>query len=148
MTEKDRQKIVALWVGGTPIEQIYRLLPYRRMEAKKMVDELRADGTLQPRKRAETVIKAVAVAWKNETKDPYELAKMFGISIHTIKAYLKRSGVREGKRPPHNFKKRDFNEKAIAIMCDLREGKSSGEIAKNYGVSRQYVHQLKKRLDE
>jgi DNA-binding CsgD family transcriptional regulator len=144
MTENERRHIVALWESRVPIEQIYRMLPYRRKEAVAMVGELRADGTLKPRKRAESAVNAVALAWQTETKSPYELAELFGYSVETVQKYLKMSGVRGGKRPTANYKHCD---KTNAIMADLQEGKPMPQIARTYGVSRQYVHQIKQRME-
>lgn len=145
MNESDKQHIIALWESRVPLEQIYQMLPYTRYEAIKMVKELRDDGTLQPRKKTDEAIKALANAWESESKSPYELAEMFGYSPDTVKRYLSISGVRRGKRPTRNFKHCD---KTNEIAKDLKDGKPMIYIAKKFGVSRQYVYQLKQKLEK
>lgn len=144
MTENDKRQIVALWESRVPLEQIYQMLPYTRYEAMKMVKELRDNGTLKPRQKTTDAIKALANAWENETQNPYELAEMFGYTPETVKVYLRISGVRKGKRPSHNFK---HCNKTNEIAKDLKDGKPMIYIAKKFGVSRQWVHQIKQKME-
>jgi transposase len=145
MTENDKRQIISLWESGVALEQIYQMLPYKRYHAFKMVRELRADGTLKPRKKAERAIELVALAWQTETKDIDELAEMFGYNPSTIDKYLQLSGVREGKRQPNSYK---ISDKTHEIIAELETNTSLSEIARKFGVSRQYVHQIKIRLEK
>lgn len=145
MTDSEKARVIALWESRASLEQIYRILPYRRYQALKMVAELRADGILKPRTMTKDAISAVGEAWKSGMKDPRDLAEMFGYSVNTVRRYLDKSGVREGKRPPTNYK---HSPKTNDIARQLQLGSSPTEIAKNFGVSRQYVHQIKKRLEK
>lgn len=144
MTENDKRQIISLWESGVALEQIYQMLPYKRYHALKMVRDLRADGTLKPRKKTERAIELVALAWQTETKDIDELAEMFGYSTATIDKYLQLSGVREGKRQPNSYK---ISDKTHEIIAELEINTSLSEIARKFGVSRQYVHQIKTRLE-
>ena len=145
MTESDKRQIISLWESGVPLEQIYQTLPYRRYHCLKMVQELRADGTLKPRKKTERAIELVALAWQTETKDIAELAEMFGYSPATIDKYLQYSGAREGKRQPNSYK---ISQKTHEIVAEIKNGTSLSQVARDFGVSRQYVHQIKTRLEK
>jgi transposase len=145
MTESDKRQIISLWESGVALEQIYQMLPYKRYDALKMVRELRADGTLKPRKKTERAIELVALAWQTETKDIDELAEMFGYTAETIKTYLVKSGVRGGKRDHATYK---VSDKTHEIIAELETNTSLSEIARKFGVSRQYVHQIKIRLEK
>lgn len=143
MTEQDKARIITLWENGVALEQIYQMLPYKRYHALKMVQELRADGTLKPRKKTEKAIELVALAWKTETKDLNELAEMFGYTVETIKTYLTASGVREGKRPIAYKHCPQTNQ----IVEEVLNGTPMSQIAQKFGVSRQYVFKIKKKME-
>jgi transposase len=146
MTEQDKRQIVSLWESGVALEQIYQMLPYKRYHALKMVQELRADGTLKPRKKTERAIELVALAWQTETKDIGELAEMFGYSVDTIKTYLVASGVRKGERPT-TYKLRKNGSRTNEIVDAINSGKTMSQVAKDFKVSRQYIFRLKKKME-
>ena len=149
MTQNERRQIISLWQSGVSLQKIYRMLPYRRCDAVRMLNKLRQDGTLKPRKKKkENTIKMLGDAWKSGITDIKELSEMFGSTEQTTIAYLSKSGARENKRPPHNHTKKQLNKKAEAIMEVLKEGKPLSTVAKEFGVSRQYVFQLKERLEK
>ena len=148
MTDIDRRQIKMLWESRVPISRIVQMLPYKKVIAKKMIDELRQDGTLQKRNRKKTAIKAVGEMWESGTQNIDELSEIFGYSPRTIILYLSLS--REGKdRPAHNYRKRKLNEKALEIIKEISNGKLTlSEISRKFDVSRQYVYQLKKKVEE
>ena len=145
MTESDRRTIKRLWEARVSLEQIYQMLPYSRYTALKMVKQLRAEGFLKPRKKMGATVKAVASAWETETKNPRELAEMFGLSETTVREYLVQSGVRKGVRPRRNQRHCD---KTDAISAEIKSGANLSKIAKKYRVSRQWVHQIKNKLED
>ena len=146
MTESDIKQIKDFWESGLPLEQIYQMLPYTRYEGIKMVRELRENGTLKPRKKTQSAIEKVAYAWENETKNTYALAEMFGYAHRTVEIYLSNSGIRKGKRNPTNFKHCD---KTNDIIVDLQGGDlSQVEIARKHQVSRQYITDVKRKLEK
>lgn len=145
MTEQDKRQIIDLWEGGVALEQIYQMLPYKRHHALKMVQELRADGTLKPRKKTERSIELVALAWQTETKDIGELAEMFGYTPRTIGQYLQYSGVREGKRQPNSYK---ISQKTQEIVAEFKKGTPMAEIIRKFSVSKQYVYKLKQEMEK
>lgn len=142
MTEKEKRQIIDLWESGVTLEQIYQMLPYKRYHSLLMVQELRADGTLKDRNLMQTSIQKVVDVWRTQTKDIREISDILGFTEKTVNKYLEYSGVRNRK---HSIKK--CSAKTREIQNDLREGKSMVEIARDFGVSRQYVHILKKAME-
>lgn len=112
-----------------------------------MIGELRANGTLKPRDKKSILRQRIVEEYNRGTTDKYELGKIFGISADTAQRYVSKA-MGEWQRPSRNYKKRQVNDKAIAIMEELEKGeKSLVQVARDFGVSRQYAHQLKKRLE-
>lgn len=145
MTESEKRQIINMWENGVSLEQIYRMFPYRRYEVLKEVKKMRLKGELKPRHRMKNAIEKVVAIWETQTKDPREIANILGYSPITVKDYLIISGVREGKRPSTNYK---HCERTNEIVSALENGDAISKIARNVGVSRQYVHQIKKRLEK
>jgi DNA-binding CsgD family transcriptional regulator len=145
MTETDRLQIKRLWDSGDPIEHIVRMLPYKQGEARSMVAELRADGTLKPRNRVQMAIAKVVNAYNSGITDFDELSAMFGFKHGYIRWCLQVAGV---KRPRPKKYNTTINELAMEIMQEIATGKKTqSQIATEFGVSRQYVNQLKKRME-
>ena len=147
MTDSEINQIKAFWESGMPKERIYKMLPYSRGKSMKIINSLCNTGILTPREKNKLTIELVAKAWENQTQNPYELANILGYSVHTINTYLQLSGVREGKRPLHNYK--DYrNTKFNDIAIELKNGTSVSQISKTFKVSRQYIYQIKNRLEK
>lgn len=148
MTDADKRTIKKLWDSRVPINQIIQMLPYKKAIVKQMIDELRSNGTLQPRSCKKIAIKAVGDMFDSGVQNIDELCEAFGYSYNTIKDYLSLSRGNNG-RPPKNYRKRKPNNKAQTIMVEIAQKELSlSEIARKYGVSRQYVYQLKQRVEE
>ena len=112
-----------------------------------MIARLRADGTLAPRKKTEMATKKIVEAYNDGMTDIGELCEVFGYSKNTIQIYLLNGGVKRGK-PSHYKTHTPPNAKAQLITYEIAKGeKSLSEIAKQFSVSRQYVHQLKNRME-
>lgn len=143
MTESDKILIKRLWESGETIEVIIRMLPYNVKESRDIIAELRSSGYLSKRKIISISQNRVADAYNKGNTDINALSQMFGYTPFTIEAYLRRAGIHR-MRPPHNSKTMELCDQTLAIIADLKRGSmSQTEIAKTYGVSRQYVHQLK-----
>ena len=147
MSENERRQIVNLWESGATIEQMIRLLPYRRKDSQQMINELRADGTLAPRHKKERARQILANAVNEGMTDLRELSETYGFTASTIKAYLTNTGAKRG-RPAHNTKKRELSQQTQQIMRDLQSGKTIPALAKRYGLSRQRIHTIKKQMEE
>ena len=85
----------------------------------------------------------VLTLYSQGLRDRYEIAEKAGCTLKTLVVYLARNGI-SLKTIKQNFKKRGRNAKAKKIMSELMEFKKSGsQIAREYGVSKQYVSELK-----
>lgn len=142
MTENDKAYIIKLWNAKVPIYRIIRMLPYKANTVREMVRELKKDGTLQPRDRTST--EAIVNAYKSGMTNPHEIAETYGVSINTVYSYLSRSRVKM-TRPHHNRKK---DPQSLAIIAEIKTGKSNAEIARQFGVTRQWVYELKRRMEQ
>ena len=79
------------------------------------------------------------------TTNLMDLSRITGYKPDTIKIILNDNGVKR-KRPKHNYVKRQRNQKAKEILYELlTSDKKPIDIAKEYGVSRQYVSELCKK---
>lgn len=146
MTDNDMRRIIVMWNSNLTIEQIYQALPYKRREIKEAIDRLRYLGHLPPKpsKKAEA-IKKIGEAWESGTQDIDELCDIFGYTRETVLNYLSKSGVKKGKIKP-KIKPKPMSDKVQEIAREIQSGTPLCEIAKKYGVSRQYIHQIKKRI--
>jgi hypothetical protein len=120
------------------------MLPYNEKTAMSIIKELRENGTLAPRGTKSENTAAVCEAYLNGEHDVKKLAKTFHYSVGTIRTYLLLGGVKR-ERPKHYICTKEKSEKTLNIIAELRKGeKTQYEIAKEYGVTRQYVNELKK----
>jgi hypothetical protein len=126
------------------MEQIYQMLPCKLQDAKRYVANLREDGTLKPRHRKERSMRLVKEAYDSGITDLDELAEMFSFTRGTVIQYLNMQGI---SRPRPTTYSSTVGEKTIEIMQHLREAKiSQTQLAKKYGVSRQYIHTLSNKI--
>lgn len=139
-----KNQIIRLWNAMLPMEQIYQMLPCKLVDAKRYVANLREDGTLKPRNKLEYSLRRIADAYNGGVTDINELATMLGHTPQTVVEYLNRIGIKRGRPKRYSTK---MGSNACDIMRDISLGeKSLAKIAQDYGVSRQYVHQLKGRM--
>lgn len=143
-----RKEIIRLWDAMLPMEQIYQMLPCKLADAKRYVANLREDGTLKPRHKKEKSLQLVAEAYRNITTDVDELAEMFSFTRGTIMQYLFEAGIHRNRPSTYRrVKGKRASERKAEIMRQIKESRlSQTEIAKKYGVSRQYIHQLSNEL--
>lgn len=143
-----RKEIIRLWNAMLPLEQIYQMLPCKLVDAKRYVANLREEGVLKARHKKEKSLQLVAEAYRNVTTDVDELAEMFCFTRGTIIQYLFEAGVHRNRPSTYRLaKEKKASEKKAEIMRQIKEsGLSQSAIAKKYGVSRQYIHQLSNEL--
>ena len=138
------KQIIRLWEAMLPMEQIYQMLPCRLADAKRYVATLREDGVLKPRHKKERSMRLVAEAYNSGVTDIDELADMFNFKRKTVIEYLNKMHI---SRPRPTKYSTTVGEKTSNIMQDIREANSShSQIAKKYGVSRQYIYYLSQRI--
>lgn len=147
MTEQDKNLIIRLWESGEPSSSIVRLLPYDAQTAKSMIMELRQNGVLKGRsgKTATKTWEKVLRAYNDGITSPYDLAEMFLLKVSTVNNILGSSGLKR-QRPKHNYKQRKVCENTKAIITALKSGKRVREICEDFGVSKQYVYEVKNKF--
>jgi DNA invertase Pin-like site-specific DNA recombinase len=146
MTEQEKKQIISMWESRMTILDIVRTLPYTQREARRMINELRADGTLKPRKKKRMLNEAIMEIFNSGTTDRYEIAEILGVSYRTVLNRLQKMGIHLG-RPAHNHKKMPIKDTTAQIMDDIRKGEMSySQIAKKYGVSRGRVGNIKQQM--
>ena len=145
MTDRELEQTKKMWSQGYSAQQIAKLLPYKEYISIREIRELSRNGVLPERNVRQ--IKTVAVIKEFEkTKNLQEIADKFGYSLGYVRNILWGNGIKHPKSM--NFYKNEPNEKAQQIAKDLRLGKSQSKIAKAHAVSRQYVYQIKEKINE
>ena len=142
MTEQDKKKIVALWQSGMTLGQIKNLFPVKILEYKATIREMKANGEFpKERKNAE---QKVVEAFQRGERNPYKIAEEYGLSVHSVRSFLGWNKCHKGKKTRNWV----HCERTDAIVEDLQEGKlSQAEIARKYGVSRQYITKMKRKVE-
>jgi hypothetical protein len=144
MTEQDKNLIIRLWESGKGAGEIARLLPYKEYIAKREIAELKRNGVLNGRsgKTQEKTQAKVLQAYNDGITSPYEIAEMLDMDYRYVNIIL--SNAKLGReRPKRNYKQRKVCENTQAIITALRSGKRVREICAEFGVSTQYVYQVK-----
>lgn len=160
MTQSEIKQIVEMWESGNSISTIVRCFPYKPQTVKREITELRQNGVLKGRsgKTQEKTQERILQVYNSGITSPYEIAKKLEMHapsvISTIGLLVRLGKIEKRTRPKHNFKKRkptDFDklcDKTREIFCELEKGLSGGAIARKYGVSRQWVSQIKKKQEK
>jgi hypothetical protein len=141
-----KNEIKRLWDSGVAIETIVRSLPTTIVLARDTIKEMRLSGELKPRSKHEiTRQKIEALFEKGYNKQ--QIASELAMSTRTVNDYLADMGIKG--RPPKNYKPRKRSEKTHIIINELQKPQISySEIARKYGVSRQYVYRIYKELNK
>ena len=144
MTKDEIALVMELWNSGKSIGEIARLLPYKEYIAKREISELKKKGILKGRsgKSRENTQARVLQAYKDGITSPYEIAEMCGVGVGHIRNVLSQSKVKN-QRPKHNYKQRKVCQNTQAIITALKSGKTAKEIVSEFGVSKQYVYEVK-----
>lgn len=144
MTESEIKLVERLWASGKGVGEIARLLPYKEYIAKREIAELKRNGVLKGKSgksQANTQAK-VLQAYNDGITSRYEIAEMVGVKPEYVNMILSNAKLGR-KRPTRNYKQREVCENTQAIITALRNGKRVREICAEFGVSTQYVYQVK-----
>lgn len=147
MTESEIKLVERLWANGKGVGEIARLLPYKEYIAKREIQELKRNGVLKGRSgksRANTQAR-VLQAYNDGITSPYEIAELCGVCVGHIRNILSRAKVKVG-RPKRNYRQRKLCENTRAIITALKSGKRVREICIEFGVSTQYVYEVKNKF--
>lgn len=145
MTENDISLIKKQWEIGVPIKQIVRNMPCSKGDAMKHLLKLQRDGVLPKRERKSGSVIVVA-AYKSGMHNPYEIAETYGYKVGTVRNWLTKAKLSRG-RPKHNWKEKPQSEKTKKILQCIENGMRSCDIAREFGVTKQWVSYLKTRSE-
>lgn len=142
MTESEIKLVERLWASGKGVGEIARLLPYKEYIAKKEIAQLKKKGVLKGRsgKTATKTWEKVLQAYNDGITNPYEIAELCDCCYGYVNTILSNAKLGRVKR---NYKQRKVCENTQAIITALKSGKRVREICAEFGVSTQYVYQVK-----
>lgn len=151
MTDSEKRQILAMWEEGMSVEAITRMLPYKPYIIKERIKELRESGYLRgsPYRKGAKTEERILTAYNEGNKVVKELSKQCGVSTTTVRKSLAKNGIRierdkTYKKSAKPIEDRKLCERTKLILTALKNGKTISETAKQYNVSRQCVHQIKK----
>lgn len=147
MTENEIKLVERLWASGKGLGEIARLLPYKEYIAKREIAELKRNGVLKGRsgKSRVNTQERVLQAINDGITSPYEIAELCGVCVGYVYNVLSRAKVKI-QRQKHNYKQRKVCENTQAIIDRLKGGKRVREICAEFGVSTQYVYEVKNKF--
>ena len=139
-----KETILKMYNDGVSIRVIERTLPTTIKVAQNLIKQMKINGELPPRSLGEITKNKVKILYE-QGKNKYEIAQELNRNIQTIEKVLTLIYPHRG-RPKHNYiNNRQCNSKTLGIQEELQKGELSySEIARKYGVSRQYVFRLSK----
>lgn len=153
LQEQELKLIKNLWDNGASINAIAQMLPYKKGKSLSIIKELKQSGLLVGKHRkGKCTIQKVLYVYENQTKNPYEIAKILSLSLNTVKHILSYNIKDKRERPKHNYKKRkksqvdNLSKNTQEIIRLLKENLPCAEIAKRLTVSRQYVYAVKRKF--
>ena len=148
MTDFEIASIKRQWDAGVPIKQIVRTMPYPQKTALQHIWEMQRDGVLPKRERKRGCDLVVAT-YQSGMHNPYEIAETYGYKYSTVETWLKNAKLgRVRCDNGKNWKRTECSEKTEEIIKCLESGMGMSEIAKEFGVSRQWVYIIKKRSED
>ena len=147
MTESEIKLVERLWSSGKGVGEIARLLPYKEYIAKREIAELKKKGVLKGKsgKSQANTQERILQAINDGITSPYEIAELCGVCGGYVYNVLSQAKVKI-QRPKRNYKQRKLCENTQAIITALRSGKRVREICAEFGVSTQYVYQVKNKF--
>ena len=147
MTESEIKLVERLWASGKGVGEIARLLPYKEYIAKREISELKKKGVLKGKSGKSQAItqERILQAFNDGITSPYEIAELCGVCRRYVYNVLSQAKVKI-QRPKHNYKQRKLCENTQAIITALKSGKRVREICDEFGVSKQYVYEVKNKF--
>lgn len=143
MTEIEKSRIVSLWESGMTLGQIRQMVAVGRVEFADTVREMKRNGEFPTTRK--TAEEKVVAAFQRGDRNPYAIAEEYGLSVHSVRSFLGWNKCHKGKKT-RNWVHCDRTD---AIVEDLQEGAlSQSEIARKYGVSRQYITKMKRKVEK
>lgn len=143
MTDSEKNKVLTLWQSGMTLGQIRQLMAMTSAEFKRAIAEMKRNGEFP--KTRKTAEQKVVEAFQRGERNPYAIAEEYGLSVHSVRSFLGWNKCHKGKKTRNWVHCDRTNE----IVEDLQEGVlSQAEIARKYGVSRQYITKMKRKVEK
>lgn len=148
ITEQDKATLIELWNNRLSPEKIGKLLPYKVGTIRRTTRELLEDGTLNRANRIQSKRDRIANMYLSGVTDIGELAEMFEVEISYVIQGLKHNNIEHQRNTVYKKRKPNarIDERTQAIIDELKNGKKQSKIAKQFGVSPQWVFSIKKRF--
>lgn len=140
MTDKEMEQVKRMWLQGFTTTEIARVLPYREYLSVREIRNLKKQGVL-PSRSVKAIRTEQVITEFQKNKNLMEIADKFGIKYSYVLRILHDNKIKHPK--VMNFYKNEPSDKVQQIVEDLKRGISQSEIARKYGVSRQYIFQIK-----
>lgn len=141
ITDEDKQNIIFLYQSHTG-KEISILMGISMHTVYKVIHE---NGIIKKNAHRRVDVQGIVEDYKNGFTDIKFLCKKYNCCRRTIFSALK--GAERQKKHVHKP-----NKKELDILSDLNKmsvtRESMAEIARRYGVSRQYVHRIKNQMTE
>jgi DNA invertase Pin-like site-specific DNA recombinase len=102
--------------------------------------EERIQKTVHTKKKG---VYAVTEEYMNGVTAPKKIAKRTGLSVATVRAYMCKHNL--SRKRPYRYNGVTVSGKTLEIIKLLEAGEGLSDIARRVGVSRQWVHMIKKK---
>ena len=136
-----KRKIAELRQSGLSYKRIGELVALSESEYNSIIRKMQINGEMPPKKSNK---ERVREALESGETNPYKISEELGISKNLFYRYRTAVGY-STPRPKRNYK---VVEKTRQIERDIRLSRASlSEIARRHGVSKQYVWQIKKKME-
>lgn len=139
-----KETITKMYNDGISLRVIERTLPMTIKEAQNLIKQMKINSELPSRSLGEITKNKVKILYE-QGKNKYEIAQELNLNTQTVEKTLTLLFPHRG-RPKHNYiNNRKGNAKTLGIQEELQKGELGySEIARKFGVSRQYVFRLSK----
>ena len=148
ITEQHQQAIASMWKLGVTKQTIAHSFPYRPAYIYRYLKGALKRGVLPKRSLKDYTKYKIITLYKGGLTSIYDICE----AVQRCRRVVVETLVEEGlitNKPEHKYKKRAISSKTEQIIDEICEGnKTISQIARDYGVSRQYVSWLAKKLKE
>lgn len=143
MNESEKSKIISLWESGMSLAQIKRMTAVSPREFDLAVKEMKVKGEFP--KTHKTCEDKIVEAYHRGERNPYKIAEDYGTTIGNVRYALRKNKLYLGKKTRVWV----HCDRTNAIIEDLQDGElSQVEIARKHQVSRQYITNVKRKLEK
>ena len=143
MTEREKAKIISMRENGMTFAQIRQMTAVTVREFQLLLKEMKARGELPTTHK--TLEDKIMEAYNRGERNPYKIADEYGATPNYVRYVFSINQLRVGKKTQNWV----HCERTNAIVEDLQGGElTNAQIARKFGVSRQYITNIKRKLRE